>query len=90
MSYIGVNPNDIELIKYAVYLKYAVGDGKYGVSISSVGYDNINPYANFVHTQKLKNRKTCNVCYNKKKDLNNVIGVIRIMFSEAIPTSNTR
>ena len=66
MSSIGVDPNDLVLFKYIAYLKVCVGPGAYHIINIGFARYGITPFTNFVNTTKLKNRKTCKICYNKK------------------------
>ena len=67
MTALGVAAHAIRLNKYIVYLRLGNGSGKFCIIVlGSKGYG-ITPFANFVSTIKLKYRKTCNICFNKKK-----------------------
>ena len=71
----GIDYNDIPLLNYVVYLKYCIKPKVYYNKVEGyVDYD-ISAYANFVDTIKINNKRTCNICCNKKQALNHAIDV---------------
>ena len=67
MSSIGIDPCAISLFKYAVYLKFYVDPATYRLEVRGFGEYGLTSFTNFVSKHKLLHRKTCNICYGKKR-----------------------
>ena len=67
MTSIGIDPGAISLFKYAVYLKFFIDPDSYRLEVRGFGEYGLTSFTNFVSKHKLLHRKTCNICYGKKR-----------------------